>query len=108
MNQEPDDEDWDREPTYSEAEQKRKEEIAWLREGNNKDRRRLAKVLEQCCKGKRCGRDECPVCLRRTKRVERRIGSVIELIYGSDTPSLQVRKILLESVKVTGKRRTLN
>ena len=46
--------------------------------------------------------------MRLAKRAARRIGSVIELIYGSDTPTLQVRQILLEAVKVNGKRRTLN
>ena len=107
MSQDQDDEEWDREPTASEAKEQQKEHIAWLRKGD-KESRHLAKVLARCCKGNRCSHKECEVCVRRAKRAARRIGSVIELIYGSDTPSLQVRQILLEAVKVNGQRRTLN
>lgn len=93
--------------TFAEANRRRKDRIAELREGDKSDRR-LAEVLAECRKGKRCGGDECPVCLRRIRLMEQRISSAVESTYWSDTPYYQVRTIRIEAIEVTGGRRPLD
>jgi len=95
------------EQSYSEAKAEQQEHIARLREGD-KNCRRLGKILARCSRGNWCNHKECAVCVRRMNRAARKIGSVVELIYGTDDPCFQVRTILLDSVKVVGKRRTLD
>ena len=109
MTEERDDSDSDLDDigTFVEAKRHAKEKIAELREGDKSDRR-LADVLEQCCKGNRCGQDDCPVCMRRIQLMEQRIDPDVVYFWGSDRPTLQVRVIRIDAIEVTGKRRPLD
>ena len=93
--------------TFADAQRERKESIAELRKGDETDQL-LANVLAQCRKGKRCYREECPVCERRKKSAARRIPkSAVKSMVGTFT-SYIVENLYLDAVKVPRKHRPLN
>jgi hypothetical protein len=93
-------------PTFEEAVTERKEHIAWLREGGDRDR---ADLLAKCRKGNRCHLDDCPVCQRRHKVARSQVPeSVIHTITGSSNLRFVVLGIDVNAIKVKGPRRLID
>ena len=93
-------------PTFEEAVTERKEHIAWLREGGDRDR---ADLLAKCRKGNRCHLDDCPVCQRRHKVARSQVPElVIHTITGSSNLRFVVLGIDVNAIKVKGPRRLID
>jgi ParB-like chromosome segregation protein Spo0J len=91
-------------PTAADAKREWTEHIAWLRAGD-KGQRRLADLLAQCRKGKRCNLLECPKCERRRKIARMKIPAETFKTIGSFRPLHYIR---VRAIHVDGKRRPLD
>jgi ParB/RepB/Spo0J family partition protein len=91
-------------PTAADAKREWTERLARLREGD-KGERRLADLLAQCRKGKRCHLEECPKCERRKEIARLRIPADAVKSIGSRHPITNIR---VGAIVVDGKRRPLD
>jgi len=91
-------------PTAADAKREWEEHIAWLRKGD-KGQRRLADLLAQCRKGKRCNLVECPKCERRKEIARMKIPAEAFKTIGSFRPLYNIR---VRAIDVDGKRRPLD
>jgi hypothetical protein len=91
-------------PTAADAKREWTEHIARLREGD-KGERRLADLLAQCRRGKRCNLMECPKCERRKEIARMKIPAEAFKTIGSFHPLHNIR---VRAIDVDGKRRPLD
>jgi hypothetical protein len=105
MTEQQDDDEPDSEvPTAADAKREWEEHIAWLRKGD-KGQRRLADLLAQCRKGKRCNLHDCSKCTRRKEIARLKVPASAVKTIGSQHPISNIR---IGAIDVDGKRRPLD